>query len=67
MCCWAVGSCCVAAILVKYLRGLLSWNNISDSKTVNISLQTESGKPIARRQFDKWLLMRFGFLFVTLR
>lgn len=66
LCCWFVGSVCVVAILIKYVRGLASFTKIEDSRSTDISLSTSTGKSVAGSQTDKWLLLRFTFTFVAL-
>lgn len=64
--CWAVGSTCVIAILVKYVRGMHTFGKVSNTRCVNISLQGTNGTNVSRAPVDKWLLMRFMFLFICL-
>jgi hypothetical protein len=68
LCCWAVGSICIIAILVKYVSHLASFRRIEVSKTTDVSLATSLGKKsLAIPPTDKWLLLRFIFTFVALR
>ena len=68
LCCWAVGSICIIAILVKYVSHLASFRKIESSKFTDVSLTTSLGKKsLAIPQTDKWLLLRFTFTFVALR
>ena len=68
LCCWAVGSICIIAILVKCVSHLASFRKIESSKTTDVSLATSLGKQsLAIPQTDKWLLPRFTFTFVALR
>jgi len=68
--CWVVGSLCVVAILIKYVRGLASFSRIEESRSTDISLATSTGQKSqsgVASQTDKWLLLRFLFTFVALR
>jgi hypothetical protein len=68
LCCWAVGSVCIVAILVKYVRNVASFRKIEGSKSTDMSAATSLGKKsLAVPQTDKWLLLRFTFTFVALR
>lgn len=65
--CWAVGSVCVIAILIKYVRGLANFSRIEESRSVDISLHTSNGKSVTKvNHTDRWLLLRFSFTFIAL-